>query len=219
MLHFWPEKPTFDALAARADTIPLYCQILSDQLTPVTAFERITARAEHAFLLESVVGGEKIARYSFIGTDPSAVFEATGNRVTLTAGRSAAEEQADDPLRRLEHLLTSYRSAHVPELPRFVGGAVRYAGYDVIRNYEHLPQAPPDDRGLPDLQLGIDDTMVVFDHVQKLIKVVSHAHVRAGTVADSEPAAEYEETMNKAQSMLRAIEVTDVWSRADEPGS
>jgi anthranilate synthase component 1 len=177
MLHYWPEKPRFDALAARANTIPLYCQILSDQLTPVTAFERITARAEHAFLLESVVGGEKIARYSFIGTDPSAVFEATGNRVTLTAGGSAAEEKADDPLRRLEDLLTSYRSAHVPELPRFVGGAVGYAGYDLIRNYEHLPQAPPDDRGLPDLQFGIYDTMVVFDHVQKLIKVVSHAHV------------------------------------------
>ncbi len=177
MIHVWPERSKLAALAARANTIPLYCQILSDQLTPVTAFSRIAGDAEHAFLLESVVGGEKIARYSFIGTRPSAVFEATGQAVTLTQGESATTEQASDPLAHLEALLRQHRSAHMPDLPRFVGGAVGYAGYDTIRYYEHLPNAPDDDRGLPDLQFGLYDTMVVFDHVQKLVKVVAHAHV------------------------------------------
>ena len=177
MIHVWPERSRFEVLAGRANTIPLYCQILSDQLTPVTAFARIAADAEHAFLLESVVGGEKIARYSFIGTHPSSVFEADRNTVIFSQGDSVVTEQSEDPLGRLEELLASFRPAHVPGLPRFVGGAVGYAGYDTVRYYEHLPHAPDDDRGLPDLLFGFYDVMVVFDHVQKLIKVVAHAHV------------------------------------------
>ncbi|HUU83065.1 MAG TPA: anthranilate synthase component I [Phycisphaerae bacterium] len=177
MLDLWPDRPTFAALAARANTIPVYCQILSDQLTPVSAFGRLAGGAEHAFLLESVVGQEKVARYSFIGANPSAVFQASGRTVELTRDGTTISEQHEDPLRRLEELLVEHRAAHLPDLPRFVGGAVGYAGYDTIRYYEHLPNAPRDDRGLPDLLFGLYDLMIVFDHVQKLIKVVAHAHV------------------------------------------
>ena len=177
MLHLWPDRSALEGLAKRANTIPVYCQILSDQMTPVTAFQRLAAESPYAFLLESVIGGEKIARYSFIGADPASVFEATGNRTTLThEGRTTTEDLAD-PLARLEELLGAYRAACPRELPRFVGGAVGYAGYDAARYYERLPDAPPDDRGLPDIQFGLYDTMVVFDHVQKLIKVVAHAHL------------------------------------------
>ncbi len=177
MIHIQPDRTRFEGLAARANTVPLYCLILSDQLTPVTAYQRVAADEPHAFLLESVIGGEKIARYSFIGADPSAIIEATGPDTKLTAGDTVTEERRDDPLERLEELLANYRSVSLPELPRFVGGAVGYAGYDVARYYEDLPNAPKDDRNLPDLQFGLYDTMVVFDHVQKLIKVVSHAHI------------------------------------------
>jgi anthranilate synthase component 1 len=177
MLHLCPERAAFDALATRANTVPLYCQVLSDRLTPVAAFQQLAAQAEHAFLLESVVGQEKIARYSFVGANPSAVFEAFGRTVTLTRDGRQTTDELDDPLKRLEELLGAYRAAHLPDLPRFIGGAVGYAGYDVVRYYEHLPAAPKDDRGLPDLLFGLYDTMVVFDHVQKLIKVVAHAHV------------------------------------------
>ena len=177
MLDLYPQRATFDALATRANTVPLYCQILSDQLTPVTAFGRLATDADHAFLLESVVGQEKVARYSFIGANPSALFEATGHTVTLTHNGSTTSEEVQDPLRRLEQLLGAHRAAHLPDLPRFVGGAVGYVGYDVVRYHENLHHAPRDDRGLPDLLFGLYDTMVVFDHVQKLIKVVAHAHV------------------------------------------
>ena len=192
MIHFWPPRNRFEALATRYSTVPVYCQVLSDQLTPVTAFGRLAADAEHAFLLESVVGGEKIARYSFIGADPAAVFEATRNTTTLTRDGIATTEELPDPLQRLESALgelVEHRPAHLPGLPRFVGGAVGYAAYDVVRYYENLPHAPADARGLPDLLFGLYDTMVIFDHVQKLIRVVAHAHVQRDGVGESYAAA------------------------------
>ncbi|UCG16954.1 MAG: anthranilate synthase component I [Phycisphaerales bacterium] len=172
-----PDRNTFEELARESNTVPVYTQLLSDELTPVSAFARLAESTDHAFLLESVVGGEKIARYSFIAAEPMAVFEATCNRVTVTEGGISRTTESDDPLRLLEEMLDAYRAVHLAELPRFVGGAVGYAGYDVARYYEHLPDAPPDDRDLPDMQFGLYDSMVIFDHVQKLIKVVAHAHV------------------------------------------
>ena len=177
MVLLLPDRNTFESLARESNTVPVYTQLLSDELTPVSAFARLAESTDHAFLLESVVGGEKIARYSFIAAEPIAVFEATRNRVTVTEGGVGRSTESDDPLRLLEEMLDAYRAVHLPELPRFVGGAVGYAGYDVARYYEHLPDAPPDDRNLPDMQFGLYDTMVIFDHVQKLIKVVAHAHV------------------------------------------
>ncbi len=202
MIHFWPPREKFAALARRHSTVPVYCQILSDQLTPVTAFQRLTTAAEHAFLLESVIGGEKIARYSFIGADPWAVFEATRHKATLMRNGAATTKELKDPLQRLEQVLAEQRPAHLPELPRFAGGAVGYAGYDVIRYYEHLPDAPPDERGLPDLLFGIYDTMVIFDHVQKLIRVVAHAHVERDGVEGGYAAA--------CQRIERTVELLQV---------
>jgi anthranilate synthase component 1 len=179
MLTYWPERSGFDRLARRGHTVPLYTQLLSDQLTPVSAFSRMARDAQHAFLLESVIGGEKVARYSFIAVDPTEVFEAAGPEYSILAPDGPPRTgQSADPLRELESLLASYRAPRLPELPRFVGGAVGYAGYDVARYYERFPRAPHDDRHLPDMLFGIYDTMVVFDHVQKLIKVVAHAHVK-----------------------------------------
>jgi anthranilate synthase component 1 len=177
MLELHPVRERFDQLARRAGAVPVYCQLLSDQLTPVSAFAKLAQGADHAFLLESVVGGEKIARYSFLAANPAAVFEAGGQRVSF---RSAGDEETwdvADPLAHLEEILKGYSVAHLPELPRFIGGAVGYAGYDVIRYYERLPDAPPDDRGLPDLYFGIYDEMVIFDHVTKRINVVALARV------------------------------------------
>lgn len=177
MLYFMPDRGTFDALARKSNTVPVYAQVLSDQLTPVSAFARLGHASTHAFLLESVVGGEKIARYSFIAADPVAVFEATAHDVSITQEGTTQTTRAEDPLVLLERMLTGYRAAQHADLPRFVGGAVGYAGYDTARYYEHLPEAPPDDRRLPDMLFGLYDTMVIFDHAQKLIKIVAHAHI------------------------------------------
>jgi len=177
MLQLHPVRERFDQLARRAGAVPVYCQLLSDQLTPVSAFGKLAQNANHAFLLESVVGGEKIARYSFLAANPAAVFEATGEHAAFRSDGKDQTWTLADPLAKLEELLKSYSVAHLPELPRFIGGAVGYAGYDVIRYYERLPDAPTDDRHLPDLYFGIYDDMVIFDHVTKRINVVALARV------------------------------------------
>ena len=102
---------------------------------------------------------------------------ASDRRVTVTQGRSTSNSEHADPLRYLEDLLAKYNAPHVPGLPRFCGGAVGYAGYDTVRYVERLPHPPADDRGLPDLCFALYDRMVIFDHVNKTIAAVVHAHV------------------------------------------
>lgn len=177
MVRFFPSFEEFERLARQGNTVPVYCQLLGDHLTPVTAFTALSAESPHAFLLESVVGGENIARYSFLATHPMMTFDAAGERVRIHGAQGTAEERCADPIARLSELLASYRAVALPDLPRFTGGLVGYAAYDVVRYCEPLPKPPPDDRGLPDLLFGLYDTMVVFDHVRKTILVIGHAHV------------------------------------------
>ncbi len=191
MATYLPSFEEFERLAARGNTIPVYCQLLADHLTPVTAFAALSCEAEHAFLLESVVGGERIARYSFLAAHPAFTFEAARDQVVRQGPGFKRSDASDDPLGMLAEELASYKAVHLPELPRFAGGAVGYAGYDVVRYYEPLPSPPADDRGLPDLLFGLYDTMVVFDHVNKTVLVISHAHVdRDGVRAGYERACE-----------------------------
>jgi anthranilate synthase component 1 len=177
MLHFRPSRDEFVRLGERANTVPVYCSLLSDQLTPVSAFERLAAKAPHAFLLESVVGGEKIARYSFMGVSPIVLVEARDNRTVVSDSTGRRAVDSADPLKVVEEVLGRYRAAHPAELPRFLGGAVGYAAYDIARHYEKIGPPPPDDRQLPDLQFGVYDEMVMFDHVRKLVHVVVHGHL------------------------------------------
>ena len=177
MPMYFPDFEEFSRIAGPSNIVPVYAQLLGDHLTPVTAFANVARTTDHAFLLESVVGGEKIARYSFIAASPYAVFEATRDHVRISAERGVRKLATQDPLGELEKLLKDCRAVHLPRLPRFVGGAVGYAAYDMVRYYERLPNAPQDDRGLPDLLFGLYDTMIIFDHVQKTILVVSHAHI------------------------------------------
>lgn len=184
MLDFQPSRDAFAELSKQASDIPIYCSLLSDQLTPVSAFERISANEDFAFLLESVVGGEQIARYSFLGASPIARVEAKDQRTVVYKADGSQTFDGADPLEKLETLLGQYKSCTPAGLPRFLGGAVGYAGYDVVRNYEKLAAPNPDDRNLPDVQFGIYDLMVVFDHVRKLINIVAHAHVGPGVDLD-----------------------------------
>ena len=177
-------RPTFEEfveLAREASVVPVYRQLIGDTLTPVSAFCKIQ-EGDWAFLFESVVGGERLGRYSFLGAGPFLRFQAFGSRVRIEQRRPAArrrpqELEHPDPLRLLEEKLAAYRAPHVPGLPRFCGGAVGYAGYDAVRYVERLPNPPPDDRGLPDLCFAFYDRMVIFDHINKTIAVVAHAHV------------------------------------------
>ncbi|MCD4700051.1 MAG: chorismate-binding protein, partial [Phycisphaerae bacterium] len=183
MKHYYPNFTEFCDLAKQGNTVPVYRQLLADALTPVSVFQRLAyppgfAPAKNAFLLESVVGGERIARYSFVGVDPDITFTATRDRVVISArGGRAEEKQSDDPLAELAEMMKPYRHVHLTGLPRFTGGIVGYAGYDMVRYYEKIGAGPTDDRSLPDLSFGLYRTMVIFDHVSKTIKVVCNAHI------------------------------------------
>ncbi|MDP6380008.1 MAG: anthranilate synthase component I [Phycisphaerae bacterium] len=197
---YQPSRKEFLELASQGNTIPVYRTLLADYLTPVSVFSRLTSDTEEGFLLESVVGLERIARYTFVGADPKMTFRAFGNRVEITSPDGVETVEADDPLAKLEELLALRRTAHHGSLPRFTGGAVGYAGYDMVRYYEHLPNAPQDDRRLPDLHFGFYDSMVIFDHVDKTVKVISNACLRDG---DANRA--YDEACSRVDGMCEKL--------------
>lgn len=187
MRRYFPDLAEFTTAAAGAQVVPVYRQLLADRLTPVSAFE-VLGRDAHAFLLESVVGGEKIARYSFIATSPSLIYTAAGPNAAIARRNQPADEfETTDPLNDLAKLLPA-RSYHLTKgLPAFTGGLVGYAGYDTIRYYEgeKLPNPPKDDRRLPDLHFGLYNELVIFDHVDKTIKVVANADLSTGATPDN----------------------------------
>ncbi|MEX2387089.1 MAG: chorismate-binding protein, partial [Phycisphaeraceae bacterium] len=162
--------------------IPLYRRLFADQLTPVLAYRRLVApddRHAPSFLLESVVGGERAARYSYLGAKPVAELLAHDRRVTYRDHRHAEQckqYETADPLREMDRLTRNWTLATVPGLPDFTGGWVGYAGYDTVRYLEgeKLPSPPPDDRGLPDMHFQLYHDVVAFDHVQKTLLVMTH---------------------------------------------
>lgn len=197
-----PAFEEFARLAAQAPCVPVYRQLTGDGLTPVSAFRKIE-RSAPSFLFESVVGGEKVGRFSFLGTEPFLRFEARGREVRITDPldpEPASWTPTEDPFRDLEALLAKYKAVQLPGLPRFSGGAVGYAAYDAVRYTEHLPDAPPDDRDLPDLSFALYDRMVLFDHIRKTILVVAHAHLGPGAdlrAAFDEAAARVDELVGR----------------------
>ena len=215
-----PHRPTFDEFAALAEghtVVPVYRRLTGDTLTPVSAFCKLN-EGDWSFLFESVVGGERVSRYSFLGAGPFRTFEARGTQTRTRDGNGPwVEAEAADPLRVLEEMIAEFRAPNVPGLPRFCGGAVGYAGYDTIRYVERLPNAPPDDRGLPDLSFGFYDRMFIFDHAAKTILAVAHARVGGG--ADLRAAYDaacrgVDELVERLERGVADLRLTDIDPRA-----
>ncbi len=205
MSHY-PDFDTFARLAQDVDLVPVYRRLVSDSLTPVSAFHKIDA-GPSACLFESVVGGEKVGRYSFLAAEPFLQIEARGNQVTVSDETGSKTFDADDPLDELRRRVQAIRTAKLPELPPFTAGAVGYAGYDTVRYVEHLPNAPDDDRQLPDLAFAFYDHMVVFDNVNKTIVVVAKARL-------DEPGVDLRTAYEKA-----CQRVDRIVSQLETPGS
>ena len=195
-----PTRDEFLAMAREGNTIPVYRTLLSDHLTPVLAFRKLLGEGEQGFLLESIVGLERVARYTFLGVRPRMTFRATGRQIEIAHGDRVARTECDDPLARLAQCLAAHKVVHHGSLPRFTGGAVGYAGYDIIRHYERLPKCPKDDRGLPDMVFGFYDTMVIFDHVRKTVMVVSNA-----LLGDEEPAKAYDAARERIDAVCERL--------------
>ena len=176
-----PSYEDFAEYAQQTRFVPVFRQLTSDSLTPVTAWQRLS-EGDRSFLFESVVGGEKIGRYSFVGSEPFVTMSTWGRKVHMRCQDGTTQEwESNDPLTDLDKLLAEYPCVHVPGLPRFCGGAVGFAAYDVVRYTEQLPHVPEDDRGLPDLCFSLYDTMVVFDHISKTVLAVALADTQGKT--------------------------------------
>lgn len=175
-----PEFDEFCALAGQGNLIPVYREILADLDTPVSAFLKLDDGGD-AFLLESVEGGEKWARYSFLGIGPARVLSCAAGVVSEgPPGGPFTTRPTRDPLGEARALLAAYRPVSVADLPRFAGGLVGFLGYDLVRSFEQLPVVARDDLGHPDYYLMLVDRLVIFDTVAQKMKVVAHAHVAPG---------------------------------------
>ncbi len=194
-MSFVPDRAGFLELARHGRLAFVYREVLADTDTPVSAYAKL-GRGPYSFLLESVVGGDKWAAYSFVGVRPRAVIRARGNVVEVLAPRDSrpgADGGSDpngfrvvervetrDPLRFVDDYLAKLSPAVPPGLPRFFGGAVGWLGYDIVRSFERLPNKNPDDLGLPELCFAITDTVVIFDNLRGTVKVVAAVDVGEG---------------------------------------
>ena len=166
---YTPTLEQVKEMAGRGNLVPVFREINADLETPVSAYLKI-ARPSHSFLLESVEGGERIARFSFIGTEPDEVFK-TG---------PGQEAGAVDPLAAIQRTLARFKTIAVPGLQRFTGGVVGYLSYEVVKYFEELPAPEADPVGLPESMFMLCTTLLVFDHLRHKIQVISHARLDGG---------------------------------------
>ena len=175
-LLYYPDLNEFKRLSKKGNLIPVYREIFADTETPVSAFKKLNT-VDHCFLLESVEGGEKWARFSFLGFSPSIIFKSKGRTVEIVQGKKREILNTDDPLASLKKLMHAYSPVEVKGLPRFFGGAVGYISYDMVRFFEKLPAATEDDLAWYDAYLMITDSLLIFDNLKHTLKVVYNVHL------------------------------------------
>jgi anthranilate synthase component 1 len=174
---YYPSLKEFLKLSGKANVIPVYQQISADLDTPVSSFLKFK-KDDYAFLLESVEGQEKIARYSFLGSHPALIFESKARNIRLIYQgnkRRIKRFIADStPLAEIEKIMSGFRVAQIKGLPRFHGGFVGYIGYDAVRFFEKIPDKNPDDLKFPDAVFILTDTVLCFDHINHTIKIIAN---------------------------------------------
>ncbi len=200
-MNYEPDLETVRRLAARGDNnlVPVFRDVPADLETPVSAFLKV-ARGDHSFLLESVEGGERLARYSFIGTEPYRI---------VRSGPYDDPAEGGDPLREIEAELSRYRLSHPKDrearsaLPRFTGGAVGFLSYDAVCHFEPTVPVPKNDpQGLPEALFMFVDALLVFDHLKHVIKVVAHCRL------DGDVEASYRQTCWRIDELARRLNQT-----------
>ncbi len=186
---YYPTLEEVKKLSNMGNLVPVYREIDADLETPVSAYLKV-AMPPYSFLLESVEGGERMARYSFIGTEPYAILK-TG---------PGQPDGAGDPLIPIKAEMDRYKLIPIRDLPRFQGGAVGYLAYDIIRYYESRVMEPPaDPLDLPEAVFMFNDTLLVFDHLKHNIKVVSHTHL------DGDVERAYGEAIEKIDRLVERL--------------
>jgi len=192
----YPSKEEFLKLSKKGNLIPVYKEIIADTETPVSAYKKIESK--NAFLLESVEGGEKLARYSFLGSDPIFIIKSKGDRIEVIEGKKKRAIKGD-PFDALKDIMSRYKLVEVKELPRFHGGLVGYFGYDMIRFIEDIPDKNPDEINKPDMQFMLADVVLAFDHIKQKIIIIANTHVK------DDPKAAYKKAVAKLNEVAKKL--------------
>lgn len=197
-----PERETVLRLFEQGDLVPVYRTLLADLETPVSVYLKLAQTGNVSFLLESVEGGEQVGRYSFLGVNPKAVISVKNNVVTLTKdGETTTRDLApdEDALDAVEAEFKQYKPVTLEGLPRFVGGAVGFLAYDVVRHFERLPQTATDELDVPDVAFMLIDTLVIFDHAKHQLMVLANAH------NTGDPDAAYDDALRRIDTIVDAL--------------
>lgn len=206
-----PSRNEFKERATQGNLIAVYREVVADMDTPVSAFKKLDESSEECvYLLESVEGGEKFARYSFIGLNPLVTFKSKRHDVEITRMSGKKESFSDpQPLDRLREIMAEYKPVEDSSLPPFCGGAVGYVSYDEVRNFEPVGGGANDDLNVPDTCFVITESLVIFDHLRHKIKIVVLCH----TKPDDDLDVLYDDALQKInvihQKLLRSIVYSD----------
>jgi len=193
-----PSREQFLELARMGNLIPVYKEVVADLETPISAYLKLNT-GDHSFLLESAEKGERFGRYSFVGADPNLIFSCRDGQVRLfenpdrekTGGEVSEYSIEGDPLKELERLMARYQPVEVSGLPIFSGGAVGFLSYESVRFFEPtVPRADKDDLNIPDAYFVVSDSLLIFDHLTRRIKILVNAHVRGDAEAAYDQALE-----------------------------
>ncbi|KAI0262861.1 anthranilate synthase component [Gloeopeniophorella convolvens] len=198
--HRLPAFPSLDELERlifhekRGNCVPVFIQLPADLITPVIAYLRIAHNSKYSFLLESVIAGENVARYSFIGADPFKLIKVGPN-----------EAIQGDPMLALERELAVYKYVKIPQVPTFTGGAIGYVAYDAVQHFEPKTARPLEDNlGIPEAVFMLADTLLIYDHLFQNIKVVSHVFCPENSTP-SNLAFIYQTAVSKVRRLARAM--------------
>ena len=195
----YPDLETFKALSMKGNLIPVYREILADTETPVSAALKLGGSP--SFLLESMIGGEKWARYSFLGSRPSRIIKGWDKRIEIKDTMSGIQRhEAENPLEFVKREIAVYKPVDVPGLPRFYGGLVGYIGYDMVRFFENIPCEKKRGLKIPDIFLMVTDTVMIFDNLKGKIKVVSNAHID-----NKSPEEAYRDAEEKIEAIITKL--------------
>ncbi len=196
-----PSWKRFQEIACQGNLVPIYREILADLETPVSAFLKLGG-GEYSYLLESVEGAEKLARYSIIGIDPKVITRVTGDSVEIERpGRATRKRKVKDPLEPVEKLFREIKPVEFDGLPPFYGGAVGFLSYDVVRSFEKLPETAATDLPVPDALFIFAGTILVFDNLTHSVKVVTYA--RSDGAANLEK--EYRGAMERIDGVIEKL--------------
>lgn len=198
-----PDRDTVRDLFAQGDLVPVYRTLLADLETPVSVYLKLARAGTPSFLLESVEGGEQVGRYSFLGVKPKGTLIVKDDQVTVTRhGESTTRPLApdEDALSVIQQEFTRVQPVRLDGLPRFIGGAVGYLGYDIVRRIERLPDTATNDLDLPDAAFLLVDTLIIFDHAKHQLLILANAH------NTGDPVAAYDDALARIDGLLEALD-------------